>query len=238
MREGRSASLFSTPASPGWVGPIGATFVGILAVVAAAIPYPQGDESNRPMLMSGGVLALAIGAATWPGTAPGTRGRRILAIIGITLGALTFVSTGFTLLNTSFSTNLPTLQTATRAVWPAPQVDAPAPPIDGAPTTTDPNLSEPISILTVADERAYLVDVVTRASELINEVGVETIPLQFSADSYPFLSNDGGVVIGNVLYFEVSYVALPEGGYTLSLRGTTFGTIVQFDTRSSVVLVQ
>lgn len=236
--ERRPRRAFGLGSEPGWVGPAGAALFGVFAVATAAFVAPRADGSSTVILSTIGLLAIGVGVATWPRAAIGARGRRVLGSIGIGFGALALVSTGFTVLNSTFSTSLPTLHDATRALLPGAVVAAPvAPP---ASNDADPSLTEPISILTVADERAYLTEVITLASALIDEVGLEAPapPLQFSGDSYPYLSEQGGIVIGSVLYFEVNYETLPEGGYTLALRGTTFGSVVQYDSRGGFILVR
>lgn len=234
-RPRRTATLGS---EPGWVGPAGATFFGMLAVATAAFTAPRADGSSTVILSTVGLLAIGAGIATRPRAAIGARGRRVLGSIGIALGALALVSTGFTVLNSTFSTSLPTLHDATRALWPESVIAAPA--VPAAPSNAERSLTEPVSILSVADERAYLTKVITLASELIDEVGIDppAPPLQYSDESYPYVSDEGGVVIGSAQLFGFTYEAAPGSGYIITIQGETFGSVVQYDSRGGFILVR
>jgi hypothetical protein len=201
----------------------------VIAVAVGAFAAPNADGSSTVILSSIGLLAIVVGFATWPGAAYRAGWRRAFSAFGIALGAIALASTALTLANSTWQTAFPTLHDATRAAL-QPQATQVSVPID---IFRDP---EPVPIVDIRitsaeEERAYLTDVLMRASALIGpSMGGESLPeIVMSTDSYPYTTAEGIVAIGSVEHFQLYYSPSPAGGYLLTLTGRAFGTIAQLD---------
>ena len=219
----------------GIAGPITALIIGLFAVAVAGFTAPQSDGSSVILLSSVGLLAVLVGVVTWRQTSTHGLMRRTCSAAGIVLGLMALTSTAFTVVNSTWSTNLPTVHEAVRSL-----VDT----SHASPSSTVPLdvvvAQGAVSITSVEDERVYLTEVLTRTNDLISATTAESMlpNLSMSTALYPHLTTDGRVAIGSVDSFAVEYMITPPGGFQLVLTGYAFGTVATYDSQSGTITLQ